>query len=382
MAPDLVVDWSESIGPLRGVYRRHRRRPPDVRALRRRVLRGRVGPPEDPPARAARRSCRRRSRPVAPEAASRRPPACPAAEIWTLDGDRMPAPSSCSSSDEAWRWIRLAFLAEARLYFVCEARPGGEDPRPLLDAALRGGVDIVQLRDPDLADEELVASAAPSATPRASTERCSSSTTVPTSSRRAAPTASTSARTTPPSPRRAAPRATAALVGLSTHSAAQVDARHRRRGPGRPDQISVGPVWETPTKPGRPADRARAPEPRERGRRGRSLVRDRRHRRGERRRGRRRGRLAHRRRPRDPRRRGPGGRRAGASSGSRGRGSGRRWPTGSKSARSARSARRAGRSGARPRPSGAPRWPSAASAGTARRARSSSRSSPTSARRS
>lgn len=52
-------------------------------------------------------------------------------------------------------------LAHSRLYLVLEARPRGEDPRPLLDAALRGGVDIVQLRDKELADEELVAAAAP-----------------------------------------------------------------------------------------------------------------------------------------------------------------------------------------------------------------------------
>src|SRR5205823_3478714 len=35
-------------------------------------------------------------------------------------------------------------LAHSRLYLVLEARPHGGDPRPLLDAALRGGVDVVQ----------------------------------------------------------------------------------------------------------------------------------------------------------------------------------------------------------------------------------------------
>jgi len=52
-------------------------------------------------------------------------------------------------------------LAGSRLYLVLEARPHGEDPRLLLDAALRGGVDIVQLRDKELTDEELVAAAEP-----------------------------------------------------------------------------------------------------------------------------------------------------------------------------------------------------------------------------
>lgn len=52
-------------------------------------------------------------------------------------------------------------LARSRLYLVLEARPHGADPRPLLDAALRGGVDVVQLRDKELADQALVAAADP-----------------------------------------------------------------------------------------------------------------------------------------------------------------------------------------------------------------------------
>jgi thiamine-phosphate pyrophosphorylase len=45
----------------------------------------------------------------------------------------------------------------------------------------------------------------------------------------------------------------AALVGLSTHSREQFDAAIAADGDARPDQISAGPVWETPTKEGRPA---------------------------------------------------------------------------------------------------------------------------------
>ena len=40
------------------------------------------------------------------------------------------------------------------------------------------------------------------------------------------------------------------LVGLSTHSTAQLDAA---LAAGDADQLSVGPVWATPTKEGRPA---------------------------------------------------------------------------------------------------------------------------------
>ncbi len=44
-----------------------------------------------------------------------------------------------------------------------------------------------------------------------------------------------------------------ALIGLSTHSEAQITAACEAQAEARPDQISVGPIWETPTKEGRPA---------------------------------------------------------------------------------------------------------------------------------
>jgi thiamine-phosphate pyrophosphorylase len=52
-------------------------------------------------------------------------------------------------------------LARSRLYLVLEARPHGEDPSSLLDAALRGGVDVVQLREKALGDDALLAAAEP-----------------------------------------------------------------------------------------------------------------------------------------------------------------------------------------------------------------------------
>src|SRR3712207_3858690 len=42
-------------------------------------------------------------------------------------------------------------IASARLYLVCDARP-----RAFLDAALRGGVDVLQLRDKSLGDAALI----------------------------------------------------------------------------------------------------------------------------------------------------------------------------------------------------------------------------------
>src|SRR5207248_4651469 len=56
---------------------------------------------------------------------------------------------------------RRARLARSRLYLVLEARPHGDDPSALLDAALRGGVDVVQLRDKELSDDELMRAAEP-----------------------------------------------------------------------------------------------------------------------------------------------------------------------------------------------------------------------------
>src|SRR4051794_4531599 len=56
---------------------------------------------------------------------------------------------------------RRARLARSRLILVLEARPNGVDPSRLLDDALRGGVDVVQLREKDLADDEVIRAAEP-----------------------------------------------------------------------------------------------------------------------------------------------------------------------------------------------------------------------------
>ena len=51
--------------------------------------------------------------------------------------------------------LRRERLRTARLYFVCDARPHGVDPEPLLRAALGGGVDIIQLREKQLGRAEI-----------------------------------------------------------------------------------------------------------------------------------------------------------------------------------------------------------------------------------
>ena len=119
-------------------------------------------------------------------------------------------------------------------------------------AALRGGVDVVQLRDKDARDDEELARRG-ARVPRA---RCERRRAVhpqrPARPRRGAPapTACTSARTTCRSRGARAIVGPDALVGRSTHAPEQVDAAGRRR---TSTTSRVGPVHATPTKPGRPA---------------------------------------------------------------------------------------------------------------------------------
>jgi thiamine-phosphate pyrophosphorylase len=149
---------------------------------------------------------------------------------------------------------RAARLQGARLYFVCDGRPDDGDVEPLLDSALRGGADVIQLREksPRCA-EELVSLAEPfrRAADRHGAlfflndhpelvEACG------------ADGVHVGQDDTPVAEARAL-AGEGALVGLSTHSPDQFDAALAATGDARPDQVSAGPVWETPTKEGRPA---------------------------------------------------------------------------------------------------------------------------------
>jgi thiamine-phosphate pyrophosphorylase len=145
-------------------------------------------------------------------------------------------------------------LARARLYFVCDARPRGGDPEPLLEAALRGGVDLIQLREkaPRCA-EELVAMAEPF---RRVADRHGALFILNDHPELVDACGADGVHVGQDDTPVAEARALAgpgALVGLSTHSPAQFDAALSAVGDARPDQISAGPVWETPTKEGRPA---------------------------------------------------------------------------------------------------------------------------------
>lgn len=147
----------------------------------------------------------------------------------------------------ALRRHRLSF---ARLYFVCEGQPHGRDPEPLLRAALGGGAALIQMRDKE-------------SSPRAATDRAAQT------FRRLADTYG-ALFIVNDEPRLAleldadgvhvgqgdVPVGEArallgpdAIIGLSTHTEEQIAAAQESGA----DYISVGPVWETPTKQGRPA---------------------------------------------------------------------------------------------------------------------------------
>ena len=144
--------------------------------------------------------------------------------------------------------MRRQRLEWARLYFVCDARPLGEDPEPLLRAALTGGAGMIELRDRE--------------SPRNAVERSGQT------FRRLADTYSALFIVNDDPYLAVELRADGvhlgqedisaaeareilgpeAIVGLSTHSREQIEAAAEQPV----DYISVGPIWETPTKEGRP----------------------------------------------------------------------------------------------------------------------------------
>jgi thiamine-phosphate pyrophosphorylase len=145
-------------------------------------------------------------------------------------------------------------IADSRLYFVCEAQPHGVDPTALLRAAIAGGVDAIQLREKEGAGDQAIIAAAESF------RRAASAAGIPflVNDRPdlvgACRADGVHVGQDDVSVGRARELAgDEAIVGLSTHSAEQLEAAITASGADRPDYVSVGPVWETPTKAGRPA---------------------------------------------------------------------------------------------------------------------------------
>jgi thiamine-phosphate pyrophosphorylase len=132
-------------------------------------------------------------------------------------------------------------LANARLYLVCPARP-----RAWLEAAVNGGVDLIQLRDKDLDDDGLVEAAREFTGTGALfilndrpdlVEACG------------ADGVHVGQDDATPAEARAAVGPDR-IVGRSTHEPAQALAA---QADPDVDYLAIGPVHATPTKPGRPA---------------------------------------------------------------------------------------------------------------------------------
>jgi len=135
-------------------------------------------------------------------------------------------------------------LRRARLYFVVEAAA-----KHVLPAALRGGVDMVQLRDKRADDEAILRSAA------RFRSLCDEHGVLfwlndrPDLALAAGADGVHVGQEDVPADEVREQVGDALLIGLSTHSPSQFDAALDSEA----DELSVGPVWETPTKEGRPA---------------------------------------------------------------------------------------------------------------------------------
>jgi thiamine-phosphate pyrophosphorylase len=146
-------------------------------------------------------------------------------------------------SSESLAQRRRDWLSHAHLYLVCEALPGGREAEELLRPALQGGVDVVQLRDKQADEREIVRAG------RVFRRLCDAYDAlfiVNDQPELAIACAADGVHigqddADPAEVRRMIGHD--ALIGLSTHSRSQVDAAVGV------DYISVGPVHATPTKP-------------------------------------------------------------------------------------------------------------------------------------
>ena len=129
---------------------------------------------------------------------------------------------------------------EARLYLVTGARP---DLGAFLEAAVRGGVDIVQIREKELPDGELLRVLEEA---RAVTRRLGVPLVVNDRPDLAVLVGADYVHVGQDDLPLHAVRRFGIPAGLSTHSRAELEGAEA-------DYLAVGPVFATPTKPGRPA---------------------------------------------------------------------------------------------------------------------------------
>ncbi len=144
---------------------------------------------------------------------------------------------------------RRARLADAWLYLCVDRRAAARDLAALLDATLGAGVDLVQLRDKDATDAEIVAAAAVF---RDAADRHGALFVLNDDPALAVAVGADGVHVgqddAPPDVARAVVGPDL-LVGRSTHAVEEVD----RALTEDCDYFAVGPVHATPTKHGRPA---------------------------------------------------------------------------------------------------------------------------------
>jgi thiamine-phosphate pyrophosphorylase len=151
-----------------------------------------------------------------------------------------------------------ARLAEAHLYLCTDARRERGDLAEFVDAALAGGVDIVQLRDKGSVGEQRFGAL------EARAELAALGVLADAARRHGALVAVNDradiafaagadvlhlGQDDLPLPTARAVIGSAPLIGRSTHDVAQLEAAINEQV----DYFCVGPCWPTPTKPGRPA---------------------------------------------------------------------------------------------------------------------------------
>ena len=140
-------------------------------------------------------------------------------------------------------------LETAKLYLVCDALPGGRSVDEVVEAALRGGVDIVQLRDKERTDAQL---AQPAETIRKLCNDHEALFIVNDYPDLAVKFDADGVHLGQEDMSVAQARMIVGperLIGLSTHTSMQVDDANASGA----DYIGVGPVYATPTKEGRTA---------------------------------------------------------------------------------------------------------------------------------
>lgn len=141
-------------------------------------------------------------------------------------------------------------MAQARLYLCTDARSGRGDLAAFADAALAGGVDVIQLRDKGIEAREELAALAVLA------DACRRHGRLLAVNDRADVAHAAGADVLHlgqgdlPVPAARALLGDEVVIGRSCHAEAEVAAAAVEPGA---DYFCTGPVWPTPTKPGRPA---------------------------------------------------------------------------------------------------------------------------------